>query len=406
MIPEKILVEIIESQREKILNTERGILRENLEEFKLRKGSALIISGIRRCGKSTLLKQLLSQNKKFYYLNLEDPRLEGFELIDFNKVNEIFEKKYGSNGIYFFDEIQNVDKWEKFIRFLADRKNTIVITGSNASLLSRELGTRLTGRHISHELFPFSYEEFLEFHKIKPSIESYEKYLFLGGFPEFLEDNDDYYLNEILNSVVMRDIAIRYGIKNATTLKKLAIYLVTHVGKEFSYNSLKKTFEVGSVRSIIDYISYFEDAYLVFTIPQFNYSYKKQQVNPKKVYSIDNGLSYVNSVSFSKDKGKMLENNVFLHLRRKYKEIFYFQNNKECDFIVKGGEKIVQAIQVCYDINRENQDREINGLVEAMNELKLSDGLILTYNQDDHFEIEGKRIIVKPVWKWMLENEK
>jgi hypothetical protein len=228
----------------------------------------------------------------------------------------------------------------------------------------------------------------------------------LGGFPEFLEDNDDYYLNEILNSVVMRDIAIRYGIKNATTLKKLAIYLVTHVGKEFSYNSLKKTFEVGSVRSIIDYISYFEDAYLVFTIPQFNYSYKKQQVNPKKVYSIDNGLSYVNSVSFSKDKGKMLENNVFLHLRRKYKEIFYFQNNKECDFIVKGGEKIVQAIQVCYDINRENQDREINGLVEAMNELKLSDGLILTYNQDDHFEIEGKRIIVKPVWKWMLENEK
>ncbi|MGV8152626.1 MAG: ATP-binding protein [Candidatus Nanoarchaeia archaeon] len=406
MIPEKILAEIIESQREKILNAEKGILRENLEEFKLRKGSALIISGIRRCGKSTLLRQLLAQNKDFYYLNLEDPRLEGFDLIDFNRANDIFEQGYGSEGIYFFDEIQNVDKWEKFIRFLADRKKTIVITGSNASLLSRELGTRLTGRHISHELFPFSYKEFLEFHKIKPSIESYEKYLFLGGFPEFLEDNDDYYLNEILSSVIMRDIAIRYGIKNATTLKKLAIYLVTHVGKEFSYNSLKKTFEVGSVRSIIDYISYFEDAYLVFTIPQFSYSYKKQQVNPKKVYSIDNGLSYVNSVSFSKDKGKMLENNVFLHLRRKYKEIFYFQNNNECDFIVKYKEKIVQAIQVCYDFNRENQDREINGLVEALKKFKLDEGLILTYNQDDYFEIQGKKIILKPVWKWMIEGSK
>lgn len=403
MINKNALREILKDQKTKILEKDSGIGRESLDNLVLRKGSALIISGIRRCGKSTLLKQLLDRNKKFYYLNLEDPRLEGFELRDFNRVNEIFEEEE-REGIYFFDEIQNVGSWEKFVRFLVDCKKTIVITGSNASLLSGELGTRLTGRHISYELFPFSYLEFLRFYKQKASIKSYETYLFDGGFPEFLENKDDEYLNEILSSVVMRDIAVRYGIKNSSLLRKLAIYLVTHVGKEFSYNSLKKMFEIGSVRSVIDYISYFEDAYLIFTIHRFSYSYKKQQVSPKKVYSIDNGLSRVNSVSFSKDKGKMLENNVFLSLRRKYKEIFYFQENKECDFVVKDREKIVEAIQVCYDLNDENQDREIKGLVEAMEKFKLKEGLILTYDQEDEIVVDRCKIIVKPVWKWLLER--
>ena len=169
-------------------------------------------------------------------------------------------------------------------------------------------------------------------------------------------------------------------------------------------NSLRKMLEVKSVQTILDYISYLEDSYLIFTIPKFSYSYKKQQVNPKKVYSIDNGISYTNSVSFSKDKGKMLENNVFLNLRKKYKEIFYFQKNKECDFIIKDKEKVIQAIQVCYKFNRENKDREIKGLLEAMNELKLKQGLILTFNQEDKFEIKGKKIILMPVWKWLLEE--
>ena len=403
MINKLILTEVIKSQREKIIKRDSGICRERLKDIKFRIGSALIISGIRRCGKSTLLKQILDKNKNFYYLNLEDPRLEGFELKDFNRAKEIFEEQYDSKGIFFFDEIQNVPDWEKFIRFLADDKKIIVITGSNASLLSRELGTRLTGRHINYELFPFSYKEFLKFKKLNSGIKSYKKYFREGGFPEFLENKDDYYLNEILSSVVMRDIAVRHGIKNSSLLRKIAIYLISNVGKEFSYNSLKKMFEVGSVRSVIDYVSYFEDAYLLFTIPKFSYSYKKQQVNPKKVYSIDNGFSYANSVSFSKDFGKMLENQVFLHLRKKYKEIFYFQKNKECDFIVKDKEKVKEAIQVCYELNEENQDREIKGLSEAMDELDFKKGLILTFNQEDELEFGNKRITVKPVWKWLLE---
>ncbi len=404
MISRENLTKVIKSQREWIDSVDKGIIREKFKGEVLKKSFALVISGIRRCGKSTLLNQILKNQKKFYYLNLEDPRIEGFELKDFNNADEIFQKLYGPKGVYFFDEIQNIEKWEKFIRFLVDRKNKVVITGSNASLLSRELGTRLTGRQISYELFPFSFLEFLEFSNQKPSENSYLNYLYKGGFPEFLREDDITILHELLKDVLMRDIVNRFGIKNTAVLKKLAIYLLSNVGKEFSYNSLKKMFEVKSVQSIIDYISYLEDSYLIFTVPKFSYSYKKQQVNPKKIYSIDNGLSYANSVSFSKDKGRMLENQVFLHLRKKYSEMFYFQKNKECDFVVKDREKIIHAIQVCHDLNEEDQDREIKGLLEAMDELNLQKGLILTFNQEDEFKIENKNIIVKPVWKWLLEK--
>jgi len=402
MILKENLKKIIILQKKYIDSVDKGIIREKFNKIMLRKSFALIISGIKRCGKSTLLNQILKNQTTFYYLNLEDPRLEGFELSDFNKADEIFQELYSSKGVYFFDEIQNIEKWEKFIRFLIDRENKVVITGSNASLLSRELGTRLTGRHISSELFPFSFSEFLKFSKQKPGEKSYSNYLRKGGFPEFLKEDDPTLLHELLRDVLMRDIVNRFGIKNTAILKKLAIYLLSNVGKEFSYNSLKKMMEVKSVQTIIDYISYLEDSYLLFTVPKFSYSYKKQQIYPKKVYSIDNGLSYANSVSFSKDLGKMLENQVFLHLRKKYKEIFYFQKEKECDFIVKEREKVVNAIQVCYEFNDKNQDREIKGLLEAMNELKLNQGLILTFNQEDKFEIENKEIIVQPVWKWLL----
>ncbi|MCK4649604.1 ATP-binding protein [Candidatus Pacearchaeota archaeon] len=404
MIRNEILEEVIKSQKEWILGLEEGVNREKLLEIELKSSFALVISGIRRCGKSTLLSQILKKYNKIYYLNLEDPRLDGFELKDFNKIDEICKQLYGGEGIYFFDEIQNVLKWEKFVRYLTDRNKKIVITGSNASLLSRELGTKLTGRHLRIELFPFSYKEFLNFFKLKPSQNSFEKFLFEGGFPEFLKKHDPTILHELLNDVIMRDIAVRFKIKNTQILRKIAIYLISNIGKEFSYNSLKKMFEIKSIQTVIDYISYFKDAYVIFTIPKFSYSYRKQQVNPKKVYSIDNGFSHANSVSFSKDKGKMLENSVFLALRRKYNEIFYFQEKGECDFVVKKKEKVNEVIQVCYDLNDENQKREVEGLIEAMKEFNLKTGLILTLNQEDEMIIENYKIKVIPVWKWLLYN--
>ena len=404
MISKNVLSEVVKEQRDEILTKDNFVEREDIKKIKFLLSFALIISGIRRCGKSTLLKEILKKEKKFYYLNLEDNRLDGFELRDFVRVNEVFEELYGKGGVYFFDEIQNVPKWEKFVRGLVDDKKKVIVTGSNASILSRELGTLLTGRHLDFELFPFSFREFLKFRGLNPNVKSYVEYFKRGGFPEFVKSGRADILNMLLNDVVMRDIVVRFGIKNSSNVKKMAIYLISNVGKEFSYNSLKKMFEVGSAQSVIDYVSYFEDAYLIFTIPKFSYSYRKQQVNPKKVYSIDNGFSYTNSVSFSKDFGKMLENQVFLHLRRKYKEIFYFQEKGECDFVIKEKDTISEVIQVCYDLNEENQDREIKGLMEAVDFFDLKKGLILTYNQEDKFEIKDKKIIVKPVWKWLLSD--
>ncbi|MEK6846158.1 MAG: DUF4143 domain-containing protein, partial [Nanoarchaeota archaeon] len=201
------------------------------------------------------------------------------------------------------------------------------------------------------------------------------------------------------------DIAIRFGIKNSNMLNKIVIYLISNAGKEFSYNSIKKMLEIKSVQSVIDYIFYLENAYLIFTIPRFSYSYKQQLLNPKKVYSIDNGFSNSNSTSFSKDKGKMLENMAFLGLRRKYQRIFYFQDKAECDFIIKEKEKITKAIQVCFDFNEETKVREIKGLVSALRYFNLKEGLILTYNQEDEFFLEGKKIILKPLWKWLINSD-
>ncbi len=403
MLTKETLRDVIASQKESLNKLEQGIPREKEEEVRIEESFALIITGVRRCGKSTFLNQMLRKQKNGYYLNLEDPRLDGFELSDFNKVEAIMKELFGEGGTYFFDEIQNISKWEKFIRYLTDKKERVVITGSNASLLSGELGTKLTGRHLQMELFPFSFREFLSMNKENPSLKSFDRYLYEGGFPEYLKKENPSILHELLSDIVMKDIAIRFGIKNTSILTKIAIFLVSNVGKESSYNSIKKMFEIKSVQSVIDYVSYFENAYLIFSVPRFSYSYKKQQVNPKKTYAIDNGLSRNNSASFSKDTGKMLENIVFLGLRRKFREIFYFKEKNECDFVLKENGRVMAAIQVCSDFNEENKGREINGLLTALKAFGLKDGLILTYNQDDEFTIGGKMITVKPVWKWLLE---
>lgn len=403
MILKETLRKIVKSQRENLSLYDEGIGRECIHNMDLNVPFALVLSGIRRCGKSTLLLQLTKITNGFYYFNFEDQRAINFEVGDFEKLNDILLEEYGDQDYYFFDEIQNVGKWELFARAMLDKKKHFIITGSNASLLSRELGTRLTGRHLRYELFPFSFKEFLELTNEKPDISSFQGYLTKGGFPEYLKSGRPDIPQELLNDIISRDIAMRYKIRNIKTVKEIAVYLLTNVGREFSYNMLKKTFNLGSVNSAISFVSYLEDSYLLFSVPKFDYSLKKQMVNPKKAYSIDNGLSNVNSVSFSEDKGRMLENVVFINLRRKYRGIFYFKEKNECDFVIKNGTKIIHAVQVCFDLNEDNKDREISGLTEAMDKFGLKEGLILTYEQDDEIKIKGKRIKVMPVWKWMLE---
>jgi hypothetical protein len=394
---------IAKSQKENIDNFKPGILREKLKSIDLDSTHALVISGIRRCGKSTLLRQISKRLNKYYYFNFDDPRAVDFELNDFEKLKKACNEEYGASDYYLFDEIQAISKWEIAVRLLLDQKKKVILTGSNASLLSKELGSKLTGRHLRYELYPFSYREFLKFKKKKNSTDSLTEYLTDGGFPEYLEKKNTEILHELLNDIVERDIAVRHGIRNTRTLKELAIYLLTNVGKEFSYNKLKVIFSMGSPNTAIDFVSYLEDSHLISTIRLFDYSLKKQQVNPKKVYSVDNGMSNANSVHFSEDNGRMLENSVFAHLRRKFSEIFYFRDKHECDFLIKEKDKITHALQVCYNITEENKSREIEGLLEAMKKFGLNKGLIVTFDQEDEINQDEKQIRLIPAWKWMSE---
>jgi hypothetical protein len=405
MLPISALRQIVKLQRIELESFEYGVEREKLKDIAPETSYAVIISGIRRCGKSTILRQFISKAGRFYYLNFEDTRLSDFSAGDFENLNKIFIEEYGPGGTYLFDEIQNVAKWELFIRSGLDRGALFVITGSNASLLSRELGTRLTGRHRDVELFPFSFSESLTARKEAASAESLRTYLVNGGFPQYLLRGRQETLRELLSDIIQRDIVSRYGLRNSKTLNDLALYLMTNVGKEFSFNKLRRMFNAGSVNTIISFISHLEDSYLVFSIKRFDYSVKKQLINPRKVYAIDNGLVSANTLSFSSDYGRMLENAVFIAIRRQHKDVFYFKGNGECDFIIREKGKIVSAIQVTYELGGENMAREVGGLSEAMKKFGLDHGTIVTMDQEDLIDIKGKKIHVVPAWKWLQANK-
>jgi len=358
-----------------------------------------VISGIRRCGKSTLMKQLIhTRYQKIAYFNFEDARVYGFEINDFPKLDEVIDKDIEA---YFFDEIQNVPDWEIFIRQLHDRGEKVFLTGSNATLLSKDLGTRLTGRHIRYELFPFSFEEFLTYKQIGNTIDSFNLFLLQGGFPEYLKTPQPEVLQNLLRDVVFRDIAIRYNIRNTSSLMVICLYLLSNIGKEISFNNLRKTFSVGSTNTVSDYLSWLADAYLMFFLPRFSWSVRSIAANPRKVYAIDNGLVNANTLSFSADRGRMLENVVYQHLRRRGFDLYYFRENRECDFVVFGQKKCIQLIQVCEVLDQDTLKREVEGLQEAMKYFKMTEGYILTIDQKDSLEIEGLNIRVLPVFEFI-----
>ena len=253
------------AQHGQVEKTHGVIERKFLQSFNSAGKHIEVISGIRRCGKSTLMKQIIqTRYQKTAYFNFEDARVYGFEVSDFPKLDEVIGRGIDA---YFFDEIQNVPDWEIFIRQLHDRNEKIYLTGSNATLLSKELGTRLTGRHIRHELFPFSYEEFLTYKQIENTVDSFEMFLVQGGFPEYLESLQTEVLQNLLKDIVFRDIAIRYSIRNTTSLMDISLYLLSNIGKEISFNNLRKTFSVGSANTVSDYLSWLADAYLLFFLP-------------------------------------------------------------------------------------------------------------------------------------------
>jgi predicted AAA+ superfamily ATPase len=405
------LEDIGSTQKISLKEQNPGLKRRMLPALPDIQSHALVVCGIRRCGKSTILRQFVQRLKRpYFYLNFDDIRLLSFTFTDFKLLDKVIEKSGAK--LIFFDEIQSAENWELYVRQKLDEGFQVIITGSNASLLSRELGSRLTGRHLSVELFPFSYREFCEFTEQKMGAESLRNYLSQGGFPEYLKTNNREILVQLQSDILYRDIAVRYGIRDVASLRRLYVYLVSNPAQLFSPSKLTQVTGAKSPTTILEYISYFESAYLIQILPCFAWSVKAQHLAPKKVYIADPGIIATSALSFSNNDGALLENYIFNSLRQSLGadgELFYFSDKKggECDFVVSPTTR-PSCIQVCWELNLDNQDREISGLLKAMAFFNREKGLIITFDTEDIIQIAGKRIDVIPAWKFasFLEEQK
>jgi len=412
MITASQLEELVLTQKETFLAKDPGIPREIATGQITRTNAIIVITGIRRCGKSTLLRQLSAQYADFHYINFDDDRLMDFTVADFPSLMLVFEKITPEVKTLFVDEVQNVAGWERFIRRIHDEGYKVFLTGSNANLLSQELGTRLTGRYMKITLFPFSFREFLQFSSIGTDritvkkkaqvLAGFDRYLSGGGFPDYLKSGDPEYLKRIYDDILFRDIISRFGIREVKGFRQLAQYLVTNTANPATYNALRNTLGFKSVGSVRDYVGFLEEAYLIFEIFRYDFSLKKQYVSEKKLYCIDTGLRNAVAFRFSDDKGRLLENVVLIELLRRNKSVFFFKNPKECDFITEERGKITGAIQICFELTRENRERELAGLSAAMAVHGLDEGIVLTYLQEETIR-EGDAVIrVVPAWKWLI----
>lgn len=380
---------------------------------------ALIVSGMRRVGKSTLLAQMAHRlgPETFYYLNFEDERLIGFQAQDANDLYQMLVEIIGVRKIFILDEIQNVPGWEHFVRRFMDLGFKFYITGSNASLLSRELGTRLTGRYVPVELFPFSFREFMQFRQInlpdvlrlttleKASLNSaLDDYLQAGGIPDALKYPELPILRTLYDDVLYRDIAARYQLSGVETLRELAFNLISNPAGLVNYNKLKEQYRLGSVNTIRSYVANMENSWLLFTSRLYDYSLKRQQIAPKKMYSIDTGMVNAVGFSFSPNRGKLMENLVFLSLRRTNNEIYYYltPSGYEVDFFLPKQQQLIQVTQ--HLSNPVTRERELRALEDAANALNVRNLLILSDEGEDDFIRAGLSIQVRSIATWLLEQ--
>ncbi len=406
MIKKSDIENAIDSQMSK-LSEHKSYHREILERVNdIKPTFANIITGIRRCGKSTLVEQMISASAEHsLYLNFDTTSLFGFDIDDFAVLDLIIKER--KPQCLYFDEIQFVKGWELYVRSKLDEGYKVVVTGSNASLLSRELGTKLTGRHINYTLYPFSYMEYVGYKGFVPSEDSYMKYMEEGGFPGYLLSGDKMMYENLFSDILYRDIMARYNIRDEFAIKNLAKFLICNIGNLVSASKLTQAVHIKTSKTILEYFSYLQDAYLFFFVKKFSYSYKSTLLSPRKVYSIDLGLQSAVTLSSTSDSGHRLENSVFLQLKRMGKEVFYYnEDGAECDFVVCDNSTPIQLIQVCEQLNVDNEKRELNGLVAAIKKMNLTDALIITQNQSDVINFGGILINVKPVWKWCCEISK
>jgi hypothetical protein len=414
----ELLKRIIEDQRKEIEDKfkERIIERENTHLLKkfLKHPNILAILGIRRCGKS-ILSLLIAKNlnEKFVYINFDDERLTGIKTEDLDKILQAFYELYGDVNLIILDEIQNVKGWELFASRLR-RTKKVIVTGSNSKLLSGELATHLTGRHIDVVLYPFSFREFLSF---KPNIYLTEdiaktrnelsKYIKESGFPEFRKFGSGIVV-KIYEDIITKDCLRRYKIKNEETFKEMAKYLISNFSSEFTYSKLSRIFKVKDVHTVKNYVNYLKEAFLIITLDRFSPKLKQQILAPKKVYAVDHGFCNFLSFKLSKDFGKIMENIAVVDLARKKSlepiELFYWKDyqQNEVDIVIKQGFEVKQLIQVCSDIeDYDTKEREIKALLKASQELRCKNLVVITWEYEAEEKHGNKKIKFLPLWKWL-----
>jgi predicted AAA+ superfamily ATPase len=410
---------------------ERGPYVERLLRY-LNTDLVCVVTGARRSGKSYIMRQAIKrlidtgvERNEILMINFEDPRFPKLNVTLLQKIYETYLEFLSpkETPYIFLDEVQEVEGWEKWVRTMREiKKGKIVVSGSNAKLLSKELATLLTGLHIDLTIFPLSFKEFLSFNDVnlknKLEIEVREveiksllrKYFEFGSFPEVVLNKEK---KEILmryyDDVINKDLIKRYKIRKVEQMKSLSRFYLTNVSNLTTFSSLEKHLNI-STDTIEKFSEFLADAYLLFLLKRFSFKVREQDKSPKKVYSIDTGLANTVGFRFSENLGRLAENIVFLELKRKAQnipnfEIFYWKDeyHKEVDFVIKEGLKVTQLIQVCFNIfDEKTKRREIGALIKAMNEFELNEGIVITEDFESEQEIEGKRILFLPLWKWLI----
>lgn len=379
-----------------------------------------VITGPRRAGKS-VFAILLLKDKNFAYLNFDDENL--LKINDSDEIIKGIFEVYGETKFILFDEIQNFKNWELFVNKLQRRGFNLILTGSNAKLLSKELATSLTGRHIPIEVLPFNFKEFLsaknfgvkeiDLPETKGKILNYlSEYLKNGGFPEVVVKNLEAktYLDTLIDAILLKDVVKRYKVRFSQKIYDLFLYLVSNSTNEFTFTKLKNNLNFNSVNTVQSYLSYLEEAYLIFSLNRFSFKVKEQIKTAKKVYLVDSGFVLAKSFQFSQDLGRLMENLVFGELLKRglkvNENIFYYKtrNQKEIDFVLKEGTKIKNLIQVVYQFSdSEIQKRETKSLIEANQELKCDNLTIITWDTEKEEKIKNKKIKIIPLWQWLIK---
>ena len=423
MIDKRTLEIILSDQQEELEAKAQETLCHRREEalVDLKSTQAQVVIGVRRSGKSTLCYQAVqSKGGKFAYADFDDERLVDLTAKQLNDVLEVLYKIYGDFQYLFLDEIQNVKGWHLFVNRMLRKKMHVIITGSNAKLLSGELATHLSGRNKEIPLFPFSFREFCVMKEVDTERRTtkaeafrrraFDEYMQQGGFPELLsiEDNKGY-VGTLVDNILKRDIEQRYKISYKAAFEQLSHHLLNIAPTVVVVKELAELFNIKSVNTVKNYVKYLKEAYMLIGFQKYSQKSRRRVVQ-EKYYAVDVAMMDQRENAFAGENlGHRLETIVAIHLKRKCKmenlDVYYLNDRSgECDFVVCKGNQVVQAIQVSYDISAEKtRKREINGLLLVVRQTKCENLLLLTDHESEEIDMNGHHIKVQPVYEWSLE---